>query len=454
MHKLSERFNTPLKYLVAAAILAVPLYPKFPFIKVPGTFVSIRLEDFVIAILACIWFVAVLPTVKNILKDPVTKAILLYIAIGFVSLMSAVYVTNTVSLSIGFLHWLRRIEYLIPFFVGSYVISVNRSNLYFYFKLLLVVITGAFIYGYGQIHFLWPIIITQNQEYAKGVALRWIPGSHVNSTFAGHYDLATFLVLVMSLIVPAIFLLKGKINKAVLTTVFFFALWLLANAASRVSLVSYLISIVISCVFVKRYKPILLVVLISVIYFASSSVIITRYERIYEVIQSKLLTANIVEIARPTYASEVVQLNESKIENQQASPQPEDRSSSIRINVEWPRALRAFTKNPLVGTGYSSITLATDNDYLRALGETGLLGLLSFALIFINMLTAYIRRLPFPRHYSNLELVFVAGFLAALPGLFLNAVFIDIFEASKFAISFWFIAGFSYSLIKNDHLNK
>ena len=35
------------------------------------------------------------------------------------------------------------------------------------------------------------------------------------------------------------------------------------------------------------------------------------------------------------------------------------RSGEIRFKVEWPRALRAFAKNPLLGTGYSSVTLAT-----------------------------------------------------------------------------------------------
>ena len=58
------------------------------------------------------------------------------------------------------------------------------------------------------------------------------------------------------------------------------------------------------------------------------------------------------------------------------------RSFQIRLNIEWPRAIRAFWKNPFLGTGYSSITIATDNDYLRILGETGIFGLLSFVLLF------------------------------------------------------------------------
>ena len=35
-----------------------------------------------------------------------------------------------------------------------------------------------------------------------------------------------------------------------------------------------------------------------------------------------------------------------------------------------------------MGTGFSSITLATDNDFLRLLGETGITGFMAFFLIF------------------------------------------------------------------------
>ncbi len=128
----------------------------------------------------------------------------------------------------------------------------------------------------------------------------------------------------------------------------------------------------------------------------------------------------------------------------------EDRSTSIRLNVEWPRAIRALSKNPLLGTGYSSITLATDNDYLRLLGETGILGFLAFALIFLRIGEVILKSLPF-RFNGEYEKAFVAGFIGSLPGLFLNATFIDIFEASKFAILFWLLMGILVSLAR---LNK
>ena len=86
-------------------------------------------------------------------------------------------------------------------------------------------------------------------------------------------------------------------------------------------------------------------------------------------------------------------LLERKQLNITPTPPPvfEDRSTNIRLNVEWPRAIRAFSKNPLLGTGYSSISLATDNDYLRALGEVGFLGFISFSLIFVKLIEVLIK---------------------------------------------------------------
>ena len=103
------------------------------------------------------------------------------------------------------------------------------------------------------------------------------------------------------------------------------------------------------------------------------------------------------------------------------------RSGEIRFNVEWPRAINAFKKNPLTGTGLGSISLATDNDYLRLLGEGGLLSFISFMVI---QLFFIIKTLPLlfkknKTNYDKLSIVFFGCLLTTLA----NAVFIDVFEA-------------------------
>jgi len=126
-------------------------------------------------------------------------------------------------------------------------------------------------------------------------------------------------------------------------------------------------------------------------------------------------------------------------------------SSGIRFNVEWPRSLRAFAKNPLLGTGFSSVTLATDNDYLRLLAETGLLGFMAFFLIFLEIGR---RVIGFVREAKpGLEKSLVLGLSGAAIGLLANAVFIDVFESSKIAFIFWLLMGSLVGIMKTAKEN-
>lgn len=116
-----------------------------------------------------------------------------------------------------------------------------------------------------------------------------------------------------------------------------------------------------------------------------------------------------------------------------------DLSFTTRFQGEWPRAIEAFKRNIFLGSGYSSVSLAVDNNYLRILGEVGLLGFISFMGIFLLALIYVIK--IFPDIDSNSTKSFIIGFFAGLFGLALNAIFIDVFEASKIAFILWLLIG-------------
>lgn len=447
LQKLDTKLHTFNVYLLGIIILAVPLYPKFPFLTVPGTFVSIRLEDFLIALLAVSWGMSTLPNIRLFVKDPINKAFILFLSAGLLSLLSALFVTKSVNPLIGALHWARRIEYFIPFFVARSVIKREPDRFHFYIKNLLIVVGISFLIGAGQKYLNWPIIITQNLEYSKGVVLRWISGSHINATFAGHYDLATFLVLFMPFAVAS-FALAPKKMKVVWGVIFLFGLWLIINAISRISIVSYLMGVTLSLVFIKKYKYIPFIVILSLALFSTDPGLQTRYGRIIEVLKER--SEKIMQLPSVSVAH-AQQLRQGEPPTPTPTPIPvvEDRSSSIRFQVEWPRAIRALQKNPVLGTGYSSITLATDNNYLRILGEIGLLGFFAFILIFVRILEKASGAFPLVSSFDGIKLAYVAGVSAAIPGIFLNAVFIDIFAASKFAILFWTMIGIYVGLLSN-----
>ena len=451
MKSMLEHLRLPdwiYKYTAAALLILIPLYPKFPLVSISGTFVAIRFEDLLLAFAGILVVAAYLPKYREFIKNDINKSILLYLSVAALSLISAVLITQTIDPKIGLLHWARRVEYFIPFFLAMEIVS-RKINISFYFKILLIVVFIAFVYGIGQKNFDWPIVITQNEEYSRGVALRYVPGGHINSTFAGHYDLATFLVMTLPIIVVSFFTIKGRMSKFIIILAYISGMWLLVNTASRISLMAYFTAVSASLFLIKKYKAIIPIIIISLVFAVFSSNLLGRYSRLLEVARERLggiyINANQV-LATDDYS---LRRTDKPVATPTPTPVLEDRSTNIRLNVEWPRAMRAFYKNPLLGTGYSSITLATDNDYLRALGETGILGLTAFLLIFLRVIIRFLKSLPFERLYSGENLALVAGMFGSLSGLFINAMFIDIFEASKFATIFWFLTGLSIKLVGN-----
>lgn len=452
MQKLLNKRDIITKYLLAAILLAIPIYPKFPFIRIPGTHVAIRLEDILMLVSGIFVSIFIVLDIKRLFKDKIKLSVLLFLASGLLSLVSAIFITKTVFPTIAILHYLRRIEYFIPLFLGMMAFGKGRKDLEFYIKVILISIFIVFVYGLGQKHFSWPVIATQNEEVAKGIAQLWTEGSHLYSTFAGHYDLATYLVLVMPVLITMLFVLKGKFTRLALLAASFGGLWLLSNSLSRISVVSYLMAVSLSLLFAKKYKAIPIVIITSLLVFGLSSSLLDRYSRIIQVTRERIEKIMYVQPKTAFAATDTNLLERRKNAVEAPTPTPifEDRSTSIRIKVEWPRALRALKKNPLLGTGYSSITLATDNDYLRVLGEVGIAGALSFLLLLANIVILFAKYFPFSKNFKGIELAFIAGMGGALPGVFLNAVFIDIFEASKFAIIFWTLIGISISLIRKN----
>lgn len=132
-------------------------------------------------------------------------------------------------------------------------------------------------------------------------------------------------------------------------------------------------------------------------------------------------------------------------------------SACIRFDTLWPRAVRGFVRNPLLGSGYSTLTKgardefteaeSTDNDFLRNAGETGVLGLIGyFGPIFILFWSA-VKTLK--RNQEPLAAAFLIGIIAGSLGLLFNALYIDVFEASKVAFMYWSLVGIAFALIRS-----
>ncbi len=462
-------------WLSLAAILLfifIPLYPKFPLVNIPGTYVAIRIEDILILSIVLFWLGLEIKRGFPTLKDRVSQLILLYLGIGGLSLLSALLITKNISPYIAFFHWVRRIEYMSLFFVTFASVKEIR-NIKSYGYAILIATIGVVIYGLGQKFLAWPVVSTMNEEFSKGLLLQLTEWARVNSTFAGHYDLAAYLVMILALTIGIIVSLKNKRSKVAVGVIGFFSLYLLVLTASRVSFVAYLIAVIPVLLLLKKYwwlGPVLVVSFVMVFFSADFvqryaetfnidlSALSSRIKLFEQVEEVEIVTAPIVVETVETVArrSKPSPSPMAEVAEKEATPAAEiwkpttevavEYSSGIRFNVEWPRAIRAFRKNPLLGTGYSSVTLATDNDYLRALAETGLLGFIAFWLIFLEIGRRVI--IFIQKEKPGFAKAIVVAISGAAIGLFANAIFIDVFEASKIALIFWMLMGVLVGLMK------
>ena len=401
------------KYVLVLVLLFVALYPKFPLLGVSGTFVAVRLEDFVVAAAIIFWALTALRQ-KYL---PVHRAILLYLIIGFVSVFSAIFVTKTAGLNLGLLHALRRVEYMAMFAVGFHALQ-NKQQLHFLIRAFLLIALIASIFGLGQQFLGWPVISTTNSEFSKGLALTLGAGARINSTFAGHYDLAAFSIFPLLLVIALLTLPQIR-HKWLLIGIGSLAYWTMLLSASRVTFAAFYITTALFMLLIRKKLWLIPLILLGIFSILASPQLLGRYRE---------LLINHVQAAA-----------DEEIPDALKPPAvPEDRSLTIRLKAEWPRALRAFYQNPLLGTGFSSVGLAVDNDYLRVLAETGFFGLAAFGLILLRIFKT---SSPYFRAPASSSDAFIVATTLGLVSLLLNAVFIDIFEASKVAIIAWTLLG-------------
>ena len=434
-HKL---WDSLLKYAIATVLIFIPLYPKFPLFQVPFTYVQIRAEDFLIALVWAIYILRFL-VVKKIKLPPLTFQIGVYLFVGLLSCLSAIFITKNVVTSEILLHLFRRLEYFSIFFF-IYLESHNLTSRRYFFELLIFPVVGVFVYGLAQIYLGAPVISTMNVESSKGAALTLRPGVPLSSTFAGHYDLAVYLTMILTVFTAILCVVKTKIKWFATFMAFIGTLWLFMQAGSRISLLGLFLSIALVTLLYKKY---LLGFFLIIIMFASiitSPGYIDRFRNIINIFTAKMSQV----VVPPVYAITIPKPTATP----SATPTPmlravqQDISTSIRFDVEWPRALRSLAKNPILGTGYSSISLSTDNDYLRALGETGILGFLALLSIIIGLFVKLLRRLKEAGGSDKLLIILSLGILISFTT---TAIFLDVFESSKIAILFWAFMGLALS---------
>lgn len=501
-------------YLSVFLLIFIPLYPKLPlFEAIPGYIVRVRVEDFLVFFAFLVFLIQVIRK-KAAFRNPLWKPIILYLIIGLLSSLSAIFITKSVPfekihVAKLALHYLRRIEYFSLFFIFFAGIR-SRKQIKMLFFILSLVVLLLVLYGLGQKYFGWPVYSTMNREFAKGWRLILREHARVPSTFAGHYDLGAFLVFILAIFISLTLFLREKKLKIWSAVIFLLSFVLLMYTASRTSFISYIVGLTVTIFLLAKKKGLawgliswsVMIVLsfftmfnfqdiserfshffkLELIqnfvkdkifklddsqYFVLNkdlSLVYTPSDKPPEVLEKEGVEGLMEKIAQlPPDVYEAIPLPLTATEGAEfeaTGPVMVEReyspyafifglSAAIRFDVLWPRAIERFLMNPILGTGYSTLTKArlsdfteaesTDNDYLRALGETGILGFISFfGIIGLTLRKSYKALGKIKNRYFY---ALVAGVIGGTIGLLFNALYIDIFEASKVAFMFWGIMG-------------
>lgn len=484
--------NNFVKILLIIFLFLIPLWPKFPLFDLEYTYISIRFEDIYIGFFILIFLIQLIRKKASVPLKFLPFFLVFWLAV-FASFFYGHYILKTVPVkNIGFFHAARRVEYMIFFFVASSIVKSMKSFVFF-MKVLFIVVFIVSLYGIGQKFFGFPAVSTMNPEFALGHILYLTPEARVSSTFAGHYDLAAYLVFLIPIILGFYFARQSKTY----LVLFVIALFTLTLSASRISFISYSLSVAAFMLFLKKPKFLAAIAVLTIGFSLLSKNLTSRFFQTFQVrqifvnektgqvvvpqkisvkelpagtfyvklkkdktgkddvalkkkLQEKLL-ADIREEASKsgktlTSTEEAELLATMSAGLEQVNTVVSDISFATRLQVEWPRAIKAFLKNPLLGTGASSITEATDNDYLRSLGEFGLLGTVSFFLILASITFSLLNHLTPIFPFRNF---FLYGYLFGLAGLLVNASYIDVFEASKVAYTFWAVSGIYIGFIKD-----
>jgi len=524
-----------LTLLTGFLIVFIPLYPKIPMAElIQGYIVRMRLEDLLVMATFGIWIIQLVRKKIIFPQNLIGKFMLVYLAIGFLSVLSAIYITHTVPLEKAhilkiWLHWFRRIEYFALFFI-TYSSIRTKKDLLLLAHTAFVTFVFVILYGIGQKYFYFPAFSTMNREFSKGVRLYLQPNSRLLATFGGHYDLAGYLMMLLAFSLPAAWLITKKSIKVLMYVTSLVAYWCLVLTTSRTSFIGFLIGItVIALILAKSQgwwwslKKWCITMLVSfVIMFTFSNLL----ERFLQVLPNKELRDNILAVqfminkpfvsepqnsqtvaelpslfaflfkSEPLKPIELTEVEKSQLEivasSSDAPPktvkptpkpdlpsdvseesenirkvtaQQEGRtydgpsysanalkyglSMGIRLDALWPQAIKGFMTNPILGSGYSTLVKSnvdeftyaesTDNDFLRMLGETGLLGTITFLyIIYLVLKYAYFSL----KDSRQLLQIIALGAIGATSAMLVTATYIDIFESSKVAYVYWMIAAF------------
>lgn len=421
-----------MKNLIAILMIIVAIFPKVDIINIHGMSTGIRLEDFLIAILMIliIIFYKKLNFKNNHLKK-ISNYFLLYfiICIGSTVLGSCLGYVKIIK---GLLFVLRKFEYFIFIYFGYIYYKNNKDD-----KNISIFINFTVIFH---------LIICLLQYFGLvgsfhgGVYLGELHQGRLTSTFNGSYELSAYLIIMaIYYLYNLLFTKKNKIIDIIFLILIFICIYI---SKSRTSLVCFVIIIIMMLIkkynknFKKMFNVVIIIIIISMVgvfgTFKLNLLDKTRFSMI-NISGYK----DTIECAWNNKNFSLYLKTGTWFGSQKCVNVGTDDSFNLRFN-HWAQLFDGLKEQPLLGLGASVTTEAADGNYIRILAESGILGLIAWISLIVYIIFSLC---------NDNSLNIITKF--TLYSLLLGALFIDVFEASKLMMIFWFMLGIT---LKNNEV--
>ena len=360
-----------------------------------GRGVTLRLEDFLLAVIGLSWFArnAVRKELGLFLKTPLNKAILFYVLVCVLSTGLGV-MTGRVGIKTGSLYVLKYLEYFIVFFMMVNHVRNTEQIKRFVFCLFLTCfiasIIGIFqIPGGGRVSAPFEGEIGEPNTFGGYLLFIGTVAAGLLAKTENSKTKQILVVLILCIIPPFLFTQSRSSYLAIIP-----ALMVLGLMADR--------RIIILGVLV-------LALLISPLFLPEA----VKNRVMYTFNQSE--------------EKGQIQIGNIRL----------DTSTSARL-VSWKEALQDWPKHPLLGYGVTGYQFV-DAQFPRVLVETGILGFIAFCYLLFSIFKVTLNNL------KELKTPFFQGigigFLAAFVGLIVHAIGANTFIIVRIMEPFWFFAG-------------
>ena len=471
IYQLLNKFYTNFDLVVCLLVALIILLPKIPIISVPGVYISIRSEDFVVGIVYGLWVIGLLLKMVKIKKNTLVFPLSLFLIFGLFTTVVGIVRQTVASPLLGVLYFSRYVEYIGMFVIMFSVYRPEKFSLYL--KIIWGIMVGVLVYGLLAKYNLVPMYRTM---VSSGTKIYYYQIKFLQSTFGGHYDFGAYLMFNIPILLALFLNHKKYLQKLFFLILIGLSCYLFYFSYARSAYLGLISSLVIWFILRKSklfFLPILELVRVFYSYFSGkfskyqysfslkfnqSDDPTTVVDTIKEVTKAAVKKVPHKVLKNATDSAKKITTKSATVKDN-ANANVATPNSNIDVSLDpsaeyrlgrWKELLGKFKEHPLIGNGFSSVGVGADGDYVRWLTEVGIIGsLVIYYMLFqiFKFLYTLFRTVEEPLA-KDFFLALTVGFI----GMLVNAVFIDVFEASKIAFYFWFMmgiaSGYQYYLVK------